>query len=153
MLLASETFFDRRWRRARIKSPVEYAVGIARSLEMRTPAGPLAEAVSNMGQRLFEPPSVKGWDGDRAWLNSATMLVRLNTAAGAARHDGFDPLALLDRYGVSGGDAADFFTNLTLDEAAPQALRRQLAKLPGDGEQRARTAVRLLLSSPEYQLA
>ena len=32
-----------------------------------------------MGQRLFAPPSVKGWDGGRAWINTSTMFMRQNT--------------------------------------------------------------------------
>ena len=152
-LLSSEVFFDPRWRRVRIKSPVEYAVGIARSLEMRTPAAPLAEAVSNMGQRLFEPPSVKGWNGQRAWLNSATMLVRLNVAAAAAQHEGLDPVALLDCYEIADEDEARFCIELTLDGETPDAVQRELSQLTGGRGQRMRTALHLLMSCPEYQLA
>ena len=31
-----------------------------------------------MGQRLFFPPSVKGWDGGRSWINTSTVFVRQN---------------------------------------------------------------------------
>jgi uncharacterized protein (DUF1800 family) len=29
-----------------------------------------------MGQALFRPPSVKGWDGGRSWINAGTWLAR-----------------------------------------------------------------------------
>ncbi len=30
-----------------------------------------------MGQELFNPPSVKGWDGGQAWINSRTLMARM----------------------------------------------------------------------------
>ena len=33
-----------------------------------------------MGQQLFEPPSVKGWDGGRSWINTSTLFIRQNLA-------------------------------------------------------------------------
>ena len=32
-----------------------------------------------MGQKLFAPPSVKGWDGGRTWISTSTMFMRQNT--------------------------------------------------------------------------
>jgi uncharacterized protein (DUF1800 family) len=34
-----------------------------------------------MGQTLLEPPNVAGWKGERAWITSATWLMRANFAA------------------------------------------------------------------------
>jgi hypothetical protein len=33
-----------------------------------------------MGQDLFQPPNVKGWDGGRSWINTSTLFVRQNLA-------------------------------------------------------------------------
>ena len=33
-----------------------------------------------MGQQLFSPPNVKGWPGGQAWLNTSTVLARVNFA-------------------------------------------------------------------------
>lgn len=155
VLLASEAMFDPRWRRGRIKSPVEYAVGMCRSLGLRVPARTLGDAVSQMGQRLFEPPTVKGWDGHRAWINSATMLVRLNAAVAATTPAaGFDPGAFRNRYGLEGAAGIiEFSENLTLDGTIPSALHDQAASLGGSPDEMLVHALRLLLSSPEYQLA
>ena len=154
-LLASRAMFDAAIYRARIKSPVEFVIGIARQLELRVPADKLGEVVSQLGQRLFEPPSVKGWDGHRAWLDSATMLVRLNTAARATGGEFLQARELARRYDVSDERAAilQFCGELALDGRLPDALREQVERLDGDGENLARAALRLLMSSPEYQMA
>jgi hypothetical protein len=39
----------------------------------------LSLASNLMGQKLFAPPSVKGWDGGRAWISTSTMFMRQNT--------------------------------------------------------------------------
>ena len=155
-LLASRAMFDVRFYRARIKSPVEFALGAVRSLQMSVPAPPLADAVSQMGQRLFEPPSVKGWDGHRAWLNTATMLVRLNLAerVTAAGSDSLDPPALRNDYSLNTpAEAVRFCLDLMLDGRAPEPLRRAIAPTSGSIDATMRRALRLLLASPEYQMA
>lgn len=154
VLLASEAMFDARYARARIKSPVELVVGMVRSLELHVPASALASASSQMGQRLFEPPSVKGWNGHREWLNSATMLVRLNTATQAVSAEFFEPRTLIERYELNdAGRCIEFAQNLTIDGRVPDALRRPLRTLSGSPAEVLREALRLLLTSPEYQMA
>ncbi len=81
MILRSNLFFDPAVRRRRVKCPVEFAVGTIRALEVLKPtvaADALAEACVRMGQSLYAPPSVAGWDGGAAWINSTTMLTRTN---------------------------------------------------------------------------
>ena len=38
----------------------------------------LATALQDLGQNVFNPPSVKGWDGGPNWLNGQTLLFRQN---------------------------------------------------------------------------
>ena len=40
----------------------------------------LPGAMRSMGQELFAPPTVKGWDGGPAWINTSTLLSRLSFA-------------------------------------------------------------------------
>jgi uncharacterized protein (DUF1800 family) len=40
----------------------------------------LPNAMKNMGQDILEPPSVKGWDGGAEWINTATLLSRIDFA-------------------------------------------------------------------------
>src|SRR6185295_1617485 len=80
LMLRSNLFFSPAAYRARIKSPVEFAVGIVRGLEGVVGSTPLVQAMENLGQVLFAPPSVKGWDGGPTWLNAQTLLGRNNLA-------------------------------------------------------------------------
>src|SRR5205823_9591354 len=79
-VLRSNMFFSPHAYRTRVKSPVDYALGIVRGLEGNVPMGPLSRALEGLGQRLAYPPSVKGWDGGQAWLNGQTLLYRQNLA-------------------------------------------------------------------------
>ncbi|MCG3128018.1 MAG: hypothetical protein CHACPFDD_02891 [Phycisphaerae bacterium] len=157
-LLSSRAFFDARHFRARIKSPVEFCVGLARSLEMRAPGQALHRAASQMGQRLFEPPTVKGWEGHRRWINSSTMLVRINTAtvASAGRGEfGLDADAWVARAALENGAAAtrfaiDAMLDGAVDDELHAALREAEAQPPAAA---LRTAVAVIAASPDYQLA
>lgn len=68
-------------RGAVIKSPAQLVVQTIR--EYRTPTrqlSALASACDLMGQALFMPPNVKGWDGGQSWINTSTLFVRQNVA-------------------------------------------------------------------------
>jgi len=62
-ILRSQLFFAPIAYRSRVKSPVDFAVGIVHALEGRIGPTALAQATENLGQKIFYPPSVKGWDG------------------------------------------------------------------------------------------
>src|SRR5262249_3140536 len=83
-VLSSRHFFSASAYRQRIKSPVEFVVGLLRSLRDETQTELLKVSIpvpmEGLGQTLFAPPNVKGWDGGQAWLNSATLLARHNLA-------------------------------------------------------------------------
>lgn len=114
-------FYSPRARAKQIKSPVQWLVQASRETgrQLLPPrlAIPLTE---ELGQCLFEPPSVKGWDGGAAWINSATLIRRSNTArlfAVAA--------APLPVDGEESMDAAAWA------RVAPQAARADAAALAG----------------------
>ena len=167
MILRSNLFFDGSIRRRRVKSPVEFAVGTIRALEILSPTvatAALAESCSRMGQGLFAPPSVAGWDGGPGWINSTAMLARANLALGLlSEADGglsgrCNPWALFGERGSGKRrDLAGFFIDLLAQDALEPKARQQIeqaaaAKNTGD-EAAAREVVRLILTSPEYQLA
>ncbi len=154
-LLLSRAMNGTEFRRTRIKSPAEFAFGIVRSLEIKTPSGVLADAMSQMGQRLLEPPSVKGWDGHRAWLNTSTMLVRLNAAQRVAKggENGADVAALRRRYNLTDrGATIEFCRKITLDDDVPATVLGQLIEVAADADQSMREALHILMSAPEYQM-
>jgi hypothetical protein len=65
-----------------IKSPAQLVVNLQQFLDAPiSEKPPIAQlAMRAMGQSLFYPPNVKGWDGGRAWINTNTLLVRCNFA-------------------------------------------------------------------------
>lgn len=156
-LLMSEAMFDEQHLRARIKSPVELSVGLVRSLELRPPAIALADGVSQMGQRLLEPASVKGWDGGRSWINATTMLVRMNAGIVATEPNGparFEPPRLIDQYELDDREAIiAYAADVALDGHLPPALNGRIDDMDDEDEALLARALRVLVTSPEYQLA
>lgn len=150
-ILRSNLFFDEATRRARVKSPVELAVGTIRALEILKPtvsAEALAGATSRMGQTLYAPPSVAGWDGGATWINTTAMLNRTNLALALLGKDDdglggrCDAKALAARYGV---EPRKFYVDLLVQDALdPRVL--------GPVKEPAEVAT-LVLTTPEYQLA
>jgi uncharacterized protein (DUF1800 family) len=169
----SRHFFSEYALKARIKSPVEYVLGLIRSLEGRMDAEGalpvLAQSLDGLGQTLFAPPTVKGWDGGKAWLNSATILARHNLAwrllsvpQGPLLRSG--PTELVQRH-VPKGDCSeqvDFLVNLLLQPGHEEVAgaRQRLIQFLAQGNPRGAAHVKRLretahgiLLMPEYQLA
>jgi hypothetical protein len=47
----------------------------------------LGDTLRVMGMNLFEPPNVAGWPGGLTWINSGTLIARLEFARALARSD------------------------------------------------------------------
>lgn len=62
----------------RVQGPVEYLVGACRRLDFDVPGQFLLNGADMLGQRLFWPPSVKGWDGGMSWITTSTLMNRSN---------------------------------------------------------------------------
>lgn len=78
-LLKSRHFYDPQIVGRKIKDPTQLAVGTIRSLGTPTRNDRyVIRSLASMGQVLFEPPSVNGWDGGRSWINTSTLFVRQN---------------------------------------------------------------------------
>ena len=79
-LLASEHFHQTTGRQ--IKSPVELVVGTYRRMGMtHLPGMPdFNQVTKNLGQLLFYPPTVAGWEGGQAWITPSTLVARGNFA-------------------------------------------------------------------------
>ncbi|MFO0828925.1 MAG: DUF1800 domain-containing protein [Phycisphaerales bacterium] len=80
-LFRSEHFYADANQGQVIKSPIQLIAQTIRSY--RTPTRSLSTLVAAadlMGQQLFQPPNVKGWEGGRTWINTATYFVRQNIA-------------------------------------------------------------------------
>jgi uncharacterized protein (DUF1800 family) len=172
-ILRSEHFFAASSYRQRVKPPVEFAGGIVRGLEGTTGPQPLAEELDRLGQALFAPPSVKGWDGGPTWLNAQTLLFRQNLALALTSGDGLgrrcDPATVLAKHGHTKDEAAvDFLLGVFHQNDVPATAKEKLlahladsakVKYPSfwsaddTSKHRLRTLAHLVLTLPEYQLA
>lgn len=81
-LFSAEWFYDPANVGARIKSPVELVVGLRRTLNLQIDnVGALLGYQKALGQTLFQPPNVAGWPGGRNWIDSSSLLLRLQLPA------------------------------------------------------------------------
>ena len=173
-VLRSNLFFAPKVYRTRVKAPVDFALGIVRALEGRIGTLVLATALEDLGQNVFYPPSVKGWDGGEAWLNGQTLLFRQNLALALTSTEDArygrrtDPAALAKKYGKKAdAEVVDFFLRLFLQGDVPAESRGQLLRYmeqshkqsfpvywtPEDvANHRVRALCHLVLALPEFQL-
>jgi uncharacterized protein (DUF1800 family) len=173
-VLRSNLFFSPDVYRTRIKSPVEFALGIARGLEGRIGTTALADALELLGQNIFNPPSVKGWDGGPSWLNGQTLLYRQNLALALTSTEDVrfgqrtDPVMLAKKYGRETREQAlALFVDTFLQGDLPGESRHRLEdyarqakddKLPvywtadDASRHRVRSLCHLVLTQPEFQL-
>jgi uncharacterized protein (DUF1800 family) len=80
-LFRSRAFYSARAMGSHIKSPVEWLVQTCVDLETGLPRQPaLDNILAQLGQTLFQPPNVRGWEGGRAWISSSTLVLRYNLA-------------------------------------------------------------------------
>jgi hypothetical protein len=81
-MFLSEEFYSPDVIRNQVKSPSQWLVGSSRMLERKMPS-PLvcSRLTKNLGQELFAPPNVKGWDGGVSWITTNSLLARYNQAA------------------------------------------------------------------------
>jgi uncharacterized protein (DUF1800 family) len=159
-LFSSALFFDEASRHTIVKSPAEFVLGTHRSLESRVNLRESAVAMAQLGQSLFEPPTVEGWKGGQTWINSATMLGRANFAAELATGTRYgeiaDPAEVAAELGWRDPrDALDYYIELLLARDAPfarPALKDYLEQASGSLGQQLRGVLHLVLTLPEFHL-
>jgi len=133
----------------------------------------LTTQLENLGQNVFHPPSVKGWDGGQTWLNGQTLLARQNLSLDMARRPaGYKEPATAFVCSQAHGkksdeELADFFLQLFLQGDVPEETRSRIfdyartsksQKLPSYwtkqdvAEHRVISLCHLVMTMPEYQL-
>ena len=77
-IMLSDWFYDEKNIGAKIKSPIEYIVGMQRLVPIvfKDPKQ-LLYIQKVLGQILFKPPNVAGWKGGKSWIDSNTIVLRL----------------------------------------------------------------------------
>jgi hypothetical protein len=69
-------FYSEERRARRVSSPLGFLVGSARRLGAAPDAAMVVTCAGLLGERLFHPPSVRGWEGGEAWATGAGLLLR-----------------------------------------------------------------------------
>jgi uncharacterized protein (DUF1800 family) len=163
-LLASNLFYSPHALRQKIKPPVDLAVGLLRALEGTANTYALADDLRILGQAVFFPPNVKGWDGGTSWINSSTLLARANLVWGLVSDEPkFKTRIHVERLAALGGindpaQQARRLVELLISFPLPDEVYIQLTAVAGDtgaGDQRLRLArvVQAIATLPEFQLA
>jgi uncharacterized protein (DUF1800 family) len=118
--------------------------------------------MSNMGQQLFEPPDVNGWELGPGWFSTGAMLTRMNFASQLALNQKFN----LRDIARPARQSPDAVLSLMLDRLTPRSFSRESyralldyaragAAWTGSDTQLATKAsglVHLIVGSGEYQL-
>ena len=131
-----------------VSGPVDWLIGLLRTLQVpvdgsREVAG-LTAVLKSLGQRPFYPPNVGGWPRGRAWLSTAAVGIRLQTASSAVKRGDISvvvdaaPSERLDAVGYLIGVGA--WTDSTI-----KALKPLLKDPP--------TLVAAAVNTPEYLTA
>jgi len=85
VLFSSEFFKSKECWNSKVKSPAELAVGVLRlTNECSHPQREMhniSRQVAFMGQDLMNPPGVEGWHGGQDWIESGTLVERINFAS------------------------------------------------------------------------
>ena len=154
---------------AKVKSPVEMVAGTARAaggFEFPDVVDiQLALQPAQMGQQVLDPPSVEGWHTGVEWVNTASLVKRVNFAVGQFS-DTTKPgvNSMIDRIASSNGNLSpDDLVESCLDILGPMSVseksRNELVQQAADGnggqttENRIRAMLQMIVSSREYQMA
>lgn len=88
VIFRSKEFYAPDVIRSQVKSPVQWLLASVRQLQAPLPTQPMTLVMlRQLGQELFNPPNVKGWDGGIAWATTNDLLDRYNFAAALVEGD------------------------------------------------------------------
>ena len=160
---------------AKLKSPAEMVVSTVRVTGgHRFPSVEdieLALETGAMGQQLLDPPSVEGWHTGKEWINTATLMARVNFASRQfADVNKPGVRAIIERLRAQGPTLSpEYLVDTCLDLMGPltvaESTRQELiahAVTEGDlhfgiddatAVARVRDMLQLIVSMREYQLA
>jgi hypothetical protein len=137
-IFLSRAFFDSSVRRVQIKSPVQFLVQMCRELEVDAiPQGYALAAQQQLGQVLFMPPNVAGWDWGKGWINTNTLLARYNIAG------------LLTKGSVPTGEGGSMVDRMAAASKAPMARFLTRGTRNWEGPDYEKIAPRELRENPE----
>jgi len=161
-ILGSNLFFSEHAVGRKVRSPADLAVGLLRTLGASTNLVRLAQGTADLGQSLFQPPNVKGWDGGRLWINSSTLLARANLVRSilGGPETRFTGGTLSDVANAAGATTAekavDWLLELLVAVPVPAEARAgilDVLKAQSDRALAVAHAIHVISALPEFQLA
>jgi uncharacterized protein (DUF1800 family) len=159
----SPQFWDEASYFARYSWPVEFVVRALKDVgwvgfSVDTAIAPLG----NMGQVLYEPPDVSGWDAGTTWFATGAMLARMNFASTLAANQKFNLASAAKSSATTAESLLAYFQDqlVTAPTAAGTSaellnyLRMTGTWTGADAQVQSKSAglVHLIAGSPEYQL-
>jgi uncharacterized protein (DUF1800 family) len=164
-VLLSPELWDQSAYFARYSWPVEYVVRALKDVGWTGySVNDALTPLSNMGQILFEPPDVSGWDTGQAWFSTGAMLARMNFASSLAANQKFNLANAVKTANASKTAEAllAYFTDALVTAPADSSVTTELstylhatgAWTGSDAQLQAKAPgiVHLIAGSPEYQL-
>jgi Protein of unknown function (DUF1800) len=167
-LFNSDFFKNSRFKH--LKSPAEVVVGTLRlvgGFELPKPGyGELSMQPSYMGQDLLNPPSVEGWHTGTEWINSGSLMSRINfVAAQLGNPDLPGVKAIIERLKKQGTKTPEQLVDNCLDLLGPVEVGKDTKKELTDqaktwgeislntatGAQKAAEMLQLIAATREYQ--
>ena len=148
-ILTSNLFFSEHSVGRKVRSPIEMAIGMLRTLDAITDTNRLAERLNQLGHGVLYPPNVKGWDGGRTWINSSTLLGRANLIRDVLVHEnsrfgGGDLNELLAERQIDTPETlVDWFEEMFLAVPLPNKVRSGLVDLASSSRAASRKQRRL----------
>ena len=159
----------------KVRSPVEVVVSTLRLTQDLMGPDPTLEAIAKepgyMGQDILDPPSVEGWHTGKEWINSGSLVKRVNFVAERVSNVELPGVQSMVRRVASGDKAmtAEALVDRCLDlmgplEVAEQTLGELVSHVEGDGpislsteeeyagfSQRVGDTLALIAATREYQ--
>ena len=162
----------------KVKSPAKLVTGVLRLAESLD--RPRQDTISKglrmeyMGQHLNNPPSVEGWDGGLAWIDTGALVERMNFASEELGDTGTPGArGLMRRLAADNGGAVtpERLVDVCLDHLGAISVREDTRsrlveyaaeggdiavdklELGGEARQRVASVVQLIATTPEFQLA
>ena len=170
VLFNSDFFKNARF--AKVKSPAETVAGTMRLVQDFTHPKPglhpIAMEIRYMGQDLMNPPTVEGWHTGAEWIDSGTLVERINFTADQVGNTALPGVrAIIDRLSSEGLSEAAPFVDRCLDMVGSYQLSDETrdylvshvekggALEPGadDYGRRVGQVLQLIVATQEYQFA
>jgi hypothetical protein len=168
--------FFKKARNQHLKSPAEVVAGTLRLVggyELPRPGyGELSMQPAYMGQDLLNPPSVEGWHTGREWINSGSLMARINFVASQIGDPSLPGVrAIIERIKAKGNLGPEQLVDQCLDLLGPvevggdtkQELNDQAKKWgelrwDNDADEKSSTQhiaelLQLIVATREYQFA